>query len=212
MRTRTKLTCIEIPLIVVLIHAASLDLVEQLLIVLLTDRTANDLANAREEHVSALHRLAVSILLHIERLDLRRIVGHNHRTLEVLLYKIALMLTAEVHAPTGDREFELMSVLDSLLQDADALGIRQAYEILLDDRLQRSDQRLVDHLVEELQVVLAVVQGPLHAVLDEVFLKIHQLVLVDEGNLRLDHPELSQVARRITVLSAESRTEGVDGT
>ena len=40
----------------------------------------------------------------------------NHRTLEVLLYKIALMLTAEVHAPTGDREFELMSVLDSLLR------------------------------------------------------------------------------------------------
>ena len=145
-RTRTKLTCIEIPLIVVLIHAASLDLVEQLLIVLFTNRSADDLTNTWEEHIGALHGLTVGVFLHVERLDLGRIVGHDHRTLEVLLYKIALMLTAEVHAPTGDREFELMSVLDSLLQDADALGIRQAYEILLDDRLQRSDQRLVDHL------------------------------------------------------------------
>ena len=36
------------------------------------------------------------------------------------------------------------------------------------------------------------------------------VVEVGEGDLRLDHPELGQVARRVGVLGAEGRAEGVD--
>ena len=51
---------------------------------------------------------------------------------------------------------------------------------------------------------------PTNTVFDEVFFEVHQLFLIEESNLGLYHPELGQVARSITVLSAECRTEGVD--
>merc|ERR1740130_1637314 len=40
---------------------------------------------------------------------------------------------------------------------------------------------------------------------------VHVLGQVAERNLRLDHPELGQVARRVGVLRAEGGAEGVDG-
>ena len=157
MGARSVLTGIEVPAVSGLLHVAALNLVEQLLVVLLTHRTTDDLSDAREQHVGALHGLAVGVLLHVERLDLGRIIGHDDRTLEVLLYEIALMLTGQVHAPFGDGELELMTVLSCLLQDVEALGIGQTYKVFLDHALQGLDERLVNHLVEELEVVLAVV-------------------------------------------------------
>ena len=76
--------------------------------------------------------------------------------------------------------------------------------------MQTLDQTFVHILVEELQIILAVVKSPANAILDEVLFYIHQIVFVDKGNLRLNHPELSQVSRRVAVLGAERRTEGVN--
>ena len=50
------------------------------------------------------------------------------------------------------------------------------------------------------------------AELNEVLFEIHEFVLLDKGYFRLDHPELSQVTRRIGVLCAEGRSEGIDFT
>ena len=80
-------------------------------------------------------------------------------------------------------ELKLATVLDRLLQDVDTLGVGQSDEVLLDYRLERGDKLLVDHLVEELQVVAAVIQGPVNAILDEVLLEVHQSLLVEEGHL-----------------------------
>ena len=46
--------------------------------------------------------------------------------------------------------------------------------------------------------------------LDERLGQVHVVVQVVEGHLRLDHPELGQVPRRVRVLGAEGRAEGVD--
>ena len=71
-------------------------------------------------------------------------------------------------------------------------------------------QRLVDHLVEEVEVVGAVVECPAHAVLDEVLGEVHIVVDVVEGYFRLNHPELGEVARRVGVFGAERGAESVD--
>ena len=104
-----------------------------------------------------------------------------------------------------------MPLGNCFLENLDAFGVRQAHELFLDNSLKTLEQSLVDHLVEELKVVLAVVQCPLHAVLYEVFLQIHQVVEVDEGHFGLNHPELCQVARGVGVLCPERGAEGVDG-
>ena len=209
-----------------LVHLTALNLTLQFVETLLTHRTADDLTDLGEQHVGALHRRtrchgtliahgtaigSLLVLFHIERLESTRIVGHDNRLLEVLLDEVALVLRSEVVAPVAG-ELELLAVLHGLLQDIDTLGIGQTYEGLLQHTLQTLDERLVDHLVQELQIILTVVKGPLHAILDEVFFQVHQFLLVDESHLGLHHPELGQMAWGIGILSAERRTEGVDST
>ena len=85
------------------------------------------------------------------------------------------------------------------------------YEVGVEHTLKSCDETLVYHLVEELQVVLAVLQCPAYAELYEVLLELHQSAEVEECHLRLHHPELSEVPWRVGVLGAERRAEGVDG-
>ncbi len=218
MRARTEATGIEVPPHVLHWNVTGLDLVEQLVVALLTNRTADDFANLWEEDVGTLngllHLLTIEdrlfgINLHVERLDLLRIVGHDDRLLEVLLDEVTLVLAGQVVAPVAWK-LELLALLDCLLEDFDALGVRQVYEAVLQDTLQTLDESRVNHLVKELQVFAAVVQCPTDAMLDEVLLQCHQVVHIVEGHLRLNHPELGQVARRVAVLGTECRSEGID--
>ena len=78
--------------------------------------------------------------------------------------------------------------------------------------MQPIEQGVVDHLVEEFEIVCAVFECPSHAVFDEIFFEIHQFREVHEGYFGFDHPELRKVARSVGVFGAERRTEGVDGT
>ena len=106
------------------------------------------------------------------------------------------MLRSEVIAPVA-WELELLTLLHSLLENLDTLGVRQTNKLFLQHTLKTSDKSLVNHLVEELEVVLTVVKSPLYAELDEILFKIHELVHVDKANLWLNHPKLSKVTRSI---------------
>ncbi len=59
------------------------------------------------------------------------------------------------------------------------------------------------------QVVLALLQHRAEDVAEEVLGQVGVGVEVGEGDLRLDHPELGQVARGVGVLGAEGGAEGV---
>ena len=103
-----------------------------------------------------------------------------------------------------------MTVLDCLLKNVDSLGVWQANESFLQHTFKTLDETLVNHLVQELKVIAAVVKCPAYAILYEVFLQVHQFFLIDECNLWFHHPELCKVTRSVTVLGTERRTEGVD--
>ena len=120
------------------------------------------------------------------------------------------MLAGQVASPV-DGELELVSVGHGLFQYFDTLGVGQAHELRVHHALQALYQARVYHLVEEGQVVPAIIQRPLHAVLDELFFQVHQFVQVGKGHLGLNHPELGQVTRRVGVLGTESRPERIDG-
>ncbi len=206
MRSRSETPCVEIPLEGLAAHSELVDAGVQLLKRRLPLGTADNLADLREEHVHTPDGLAVLVLLHIESLDVLRIVGHNDRAAEMLLHKVALVLGLKVHAPVN-RVLELRS---GCLENLDSLGVRKTDELCLDHILKPLDELLVVHIVEELKVVAAVVKSVLHKVLDEVLCKVHIVVHVVEGHLRLHHPELCKMARSVGVLSAERRAEGVD--
>src|SRR5262249_16667171 len=68
---------------------------------------ADDLADAGREHVHRGDGPAVVVDAHIERLDVLRVVHHDHGLLGVLLGEIALVLGLQVDAPLR-RKLELL--------------------------------------------------------------------------------------------------------
>ena len=127
----------------------------------------------------------------------------------MFLYEETLVLGSQIVTPLA-RELKFLTVLNRLLQDVDTFGIRQTHELRVNNTLQTLNQTFVHKLIQELQIIHTMIQRPANAVFDEVLFQIHQLVLLNKCHFRFDHPELCQVTRRVAVLCAEGRTEGVD--
>ena len=164
----------------------------------------------REEYVGALYGLVVFVHLHVEGFDFLRIVGKDDRLLEVLFNEVAFVFRSQVAAPV-DRELKFVTILDGLFEYLYAFGIRESHEVDADNRTESFEETFVDHFVEEVEVVLAIVESPLYAELDEFLFEVHEVLFVVEADFRFDHPEFGQVARCVRVLGTESRSEGVDG-
>ena len=82
-------------------------------------------------------------------------------------------------------------------------------EIASCDIFQRCEDGVIDPLIEELQVCLAVVQHIRDDILQKFFGKLSVSVQIAECHFRFDHPEFGKMARRIGVLSPESRPESI---
>ena len=96
------------------------------------------------------------------------------------------------------------------LEHFDRLAVIHMDEFRADDPLQLRDQPLLDPLVEEGEILLPFVQQRREGVFQQRFGQCRIVREVGEGDLRLDHPELGEVAAGVRVLGAEGRPEGVD--
>ena len=119
------------------------------------------------------------------------------------------MLRSQVDTPIY-RELERVAFSSGLFQNLDSFRIRQTDEIVFQHSLQTFDQTLIEHIVQEFDIIHTVVQSPLYTILDELFRQLHIVQDIIESHFRLDHPELGQVARRIGVFRTESRTECIN--
>ena len=106
------------------------------------------------------------------------------------------MLALKVRAP-ADRIFEAGAVRNSLFENPDTLGVRKAYKLSVGNTFKAADEFVVVSVVEELDVVHAIVKRMFHKVFDEFFGKVHIVLDVVECHFRLNHPKLCQVARSI---------------
>ena len=126
---------VEVVLVLLGVHAEVGDALLEQVEALLALGAADDLANAGNQAIRCGDGLAVVIHAHVEGLDLRRIVGHEGRALEVLLGEEALVLGLEVDAP-ADGVVELVAIGDGLLEDLDGLGVGDAREVARRDVVQ----------------------------------------------------------------------------
>ena len=127
----------------------------------------------------------------------------------MLLDKVALMLALEVYAP-GYRILELRSVCDGLFQYLYSLGVLKTHKINAYYTLEAFYEGVVIAVVQEFDIIVAVVKGILDKMLDEVLGQVHVLVDVIECHFGLYHPELGKVPWRIGVLCAERWAESID--
>src|SRR5574344_1728580 len=143
MRATSILTSIKIPPHILHRNLSAIYFTYQLIVVLLTYRTTDYLANLWEKNVSTLNSLVILIDLHIESLDILRIICHNNRLLEMMLYKETLMLAGKVNTPRY-RIFKLLTISDSLFKNLYTLSIRKAYKVLLQHTFKSLDKSLIN--------------------------------------------------------------------
>ena len=104
----------------------------------------------------------------------------------------------------------MLELLGRATQDLDGLGVRDARDSGIKQRIELVDQVALGIALQEGQLGHRLVQHLTHDALEEVLLDVHQLIEVAEADLRLDHPELGRVGLGVGVLRAERRAERVD--
>ena len=125
MACRAVTAQIQIELIIFLVQSQLFHTLLQDLQVVLTLAAADDLADTGYEAVHSCYGLAVFVQLHIERLDLLRIIGYEYRSLEFFLRQVSLMLGLQITSP----EYLVIKFIVVLLQDLDRLSISHMTEI-----------------------------------------------------------------------------------
>ena len=127
----------------------------------------------------------------------------------MLLGEEALVLGLEVNAP-GDGVFEHRAGVLGVLEDLHGVGVAHAREVARGNVLQALLEALVHPLVEEVQLVGAVLHHVGDDELEHLLRDVHLALEVAEGHLGLDHPELGGMTARVGVLGAEGGAKGVD--
>ena len=209
MRNAAVAAGVDVPFKVLAAHAKLVDALLQLLQGGFTLASADYFSNLGEEDVHAADGAAIGILLHVEGLDVLGEVDEDNGLLEMFFYQVTFVLALEVCAPV-DGILELDAIGHGLFQNLHGLCVSDSLELYAQDTLHALDEAVVVFVVEELEVVHAVIEGVFHQVLDKLFCKFHVVVDVVEGHFRLNHPELCKVTRGVGILCAEGGAEGVD--
>mmetsp|Transcript_10224 Transcript_10224/g.15677 ORF Transcript_10224/g.15677 Transcript_10224/m.15677 type:complete len:351 (+) Transcript_10224:1200-2252(+) len=136
------------------------------------------------------------------------------------------MLRAHIHAPVQVHILERdLALLGLLLENVDRLRVRHAPKRLRDDPDQSLHKRafegalalllrpLLFHplmiLAQVQNVGLALLQHVRDAIPQEVLGQIHEALLVDKPDFRLDHPELGKMSGGVGVFRPERWAKGV---
>mmetsp|Transcript_43115 Transcript_43115/g.91733 ORF Transcript_43115/g.91733 Transcript_43115/m.91733 type:complete len:465 (-) Transcript_43115:443-1837(-) len=212
MRDGSKPAQIEVPPIIVNVQIELLHLFHEDIQSFLPLTSANKLADPGHEEIHCVHSLAsvLVIIPHVKCLDRLGVIVNEDSALKFCLRQPPLMLRRQVSPKLHLRELPLGGILrDLLLQVLDGIPVRHPHEWLVRELLQPLLQPLVEKLREESQVLVALLERHAHHALQHRLGVVHRARQVREGHLRLDHPELREVPRRLTVLGAERRAEGV---
>ncbi len=116
------------------------------------------------------------------------------------------MLALQIRSP-GDGKLESVVFLCQLL---DRIGVGQPDERGFDDLLKGGTHLRFVMPAEELHIFLVLPEHFAEKVFHILFGKRHVSMNIAEGHLRLDHPELGEVALRVGVLRPEGWAEGID--
>jgi hypothetical protein len=202
---------VEVPLQRVLADADLRHAPLQVIDALLPLASADDLADARQQHVHRRDRLpaglAAVVLPHVEALDGLGVIDDDNGALVHFVRQVALVLACEVGTPAFRFQNPLLL---GFANDVHSFGVGQHGELLVHDLPQAREQPFT-LLVEESDVFGAAIDRFLHAKLDEVDGVADVVADVGEGKLGLNHPELGQVLVRVGVLRPEGGSERVDG-
>ena len=116
------------------------------------------------------------------------------------------MLGLKVASP----EYLVCEFVIVLFKEIDRFGVCDVSEFGRNNAVETLDKPLVNKAVEEFHFLGGVFHNIIDYIFEHVFRNFHVVVEIGESHLGLDHPKFRGVARRIGILGAERRTEGID--
>ena len=117
---------------------------------LLSLASADDLANAGNQHIHSGNRLAVVVESHIEGLDLLGIINNEYGTAVHLLGQVSLVLGLQIAAPG----YGILEVCARLGQQLNSLGVGHLCIIRVAKRGESVEKALVNKGIEECKLAL----------------------------------------------------------
>ena len=138
---------------------------------------------------------SLRIRLHVERLDGGGVVRHAHGTVELL----------------GEDRFVGAAEVCAVLERLPLLLQQRRGRVVGEPRKRcRDPLELRGVALQDLQLGPPLVEHARHDARNQSFGELDDVVEIRVRHLRLDHPELGQVAPRLRLLRAEGRAEAVD--
>ena len=116
------------------------------------------------------------------------------------------MLCLQVYAP-GYFVFKLIIVL---FQNLDCLCIGDTCKIGLCYMMQTVEQSLINEIIEEVHLLRRMLQYVIDNIFQHCLCQIHVILQICKCHLRLNHPELCGMTRRVGILRTECRAECID--
>src|SRR4030067_98843 len=104
MRHGSETAKLQIPPVVIRVESVSGDPLLEFFIIRFTLASADDLAQPRHQDIHRPNGFIVLVHLHVEGLDLFRVVGYDHRPGVYFFRQKFFMLTLQIDSP-GQREF-----------------------------------------------------------------------------------------------------------
>jgi len=202
----TIFTEIHIELIVFCFQSQLIHTCFQLIVIILSLASTNDLTDSRYQTVHGSNCLAILVLFHVECLDLLRIICHKYRFLEDFFCQITLMLCLKVASP----EYFVIEFVIVFLQKFNCFCISHMTKLRIHYMVQAIQKSFVDKGIEEVHLLRSILQHITDHVFQHVLCKIHIVIQIGKCTFRLDHPELSSMTRCIGVLRTESRSECIN--
>ena len=130
-RTEPYFAQIQVEAVVLFLKSQLLHTANQLLVVVLSLASSDDLSDTGNQAVHGGYGFSVVVLLHVEGLDLLRIIGNKYGTLEDLLRQIPLVLRLKIASP----EDLIIEFIVILFQNLNGLRVGYMAELRIENSI-----------------------------------------------------------------------------
>ena len=168
----TIFTKIKIEVIILFLKSQLVHTFLKFLNVILSLASTDDLTDSRHQTVHSCNSLVILIHLHVECLDLLRIICYKYWFLKDLLCQITLMLCLQIASP----EYFIIKFIVVLLQEFYCFCISDMTKLRIDYVVQSVQKSFINERVEEIHLFRCVLKHITNYILQHCLCQIHVVI------------------------------------
>ena len=191
----------KVAYVIILVHTSHSHCFQKLFGVRLSLAAADYLADTWHKQVGCGNGLAVSVLLHVEGLDVLWIVNYEHRLVEHGFGNVSFVLGLQIAAPF----YRVLEFHARLFQNVNSVGVVKNLELAVHNLLELFSESRLKSVLKEFDFVRALLEHGVDNELDELLGDFDNVRKLGKCNLRLDLPKFRCVTGGVAVFGTEEK-------